>query len=311
MSSGQLLRMIIIGTLLAVLGSAPVFSSQASPLVVATFFPVFDFARRIGEGRAQVQILVRAGLEPHDFEPTVQDVETIAAAALFIYHGSGIENPWVDPLLQAGTLDPARQVIVETTRGLRKDGLLLAAPEPDAAVLRSDPHLWLDPVLAQELVNATENGFIALDPAGRESYEDHARALRRELAQLDSEIRQALASCQRQELVISHRFLDYFAERYGLTVVAAAGLEPAEPTIEQLESVIAFARQRRLRFVFAETLLEAELTGVQTVADVVGAQVLTLSSLEGLRPEEQARGADYFAVMRQNLQHLRIGLECS
>jgi zinc transport system substrate-binding protein len=44
------------------------------PLVVASFYPLYDFARQVAGDRAEAVSLVPAGVEPHDWEPSPRDV---------------------------------------------------------------------------------------------------------------------------------------------------------------------------------------------------------------------------------------------
>jgi zinc transport system substrate-binding protein len=109
--------------------------------------------------------------------------------------------------------------------------------------------------------------------------------------------------------VTGHEAFAYLALRYGLRQVAITGLSPeAEPAPRDLERVIAVVRQTGARTVYTETLVSPKLA--ETVARETGARTAVLNPIEGLTPEEQRRGADYFTLMRQNLAVLRKGLGC-
>ena len=60
--------------------------------------------------------------------------------------------------------------------------------------------------------------------------------------------------------------------------------------------------------VFVEPLVSASV--VETVAREAGVQTAVLNPIEGLTESEQARGADYFSLMRANLATLREALSC-
>lgn len=63
--------------------------------VIASFFPLYDFARHIGGNRVDVSAMVPIGTEPHDWEPTIQQVQEILTADVFVYNGAGIDK-WAD-----------------------------------------------------------------------------------------------------------------------------------------------------------------------------------------------------------------------
>ncbi len=286
--------------------SSIVSHAQTKPSVVASFFPVWEFTRVIAQDRVNLDLIVQAGFEAHDYEPTFQDIEKLQNAKMFAYNGSGVEDPWVKPLLENGTLDPNRQVIVQTTQLLQEGGLLLAAPPPDDQEFSSDPHVWLDPIRAQEIVRTLEEGLIKLDPTNSDFYNNSGQSYRGELAVLHTDTVAALQNCKHKAFVTSHRFMAYFADRYGLQNVTAAGIEPEEPEIQALEAVIEFVKENNIKYIFTESLDEAEITGINRLAEATGAQILLLNSVE----EPEKEGASYLDLMRENLNNLKIGLEC-
>ena len=55
--------------------------------VMASFYPMYDFAVKIGGDKAEVTNMVPAGTEPHDWEPAAADIKNLEEAALFVYSG--------------------------------------------------------------------------------------------------------------------------------------------------------------------------------------------------------------------------------
>src|SRR5574342_1066283 len=123
------------------------------PLVVASVFPLYEFARQVAGVRADVVSLVPAGVEPHDWAPSPQDIAQVRRARLFVYNGAGLE-PWALKL-QADLAGKATLVISATA------GLPLQT---------GDPHVWLDPVLAQSQVETIRAALALADPAGTAVY---------------------------------------------------------------------------------------------------------------------------------------------
>jgi zinc transport system substrate-binding protein len=276
-------------------------TSEEKVRVTTSFYPLFEFARNIGADRVDVVNLVAAGAEPHDFEPTPQEIRRIQESHVFIYLGAGFDDAWVERVLQA--IDTSRLLVVKATDGLP----LRQAPE-GAEDFESDPHLWLDPLLAKGLVENITHGLSQADPPGQLLYDESASIERQKLEALDQLIRAGLTNCRLRELIISHTFLEYFAERYGLIAHALSGLEPGEPSPQRLAELIRLGREKGFRYVYAEPLVD--LQGIHTLARELDAQILTLDSIEGLTDEAIARGEDYLSLMLQNLKHLRVGLQC-
>ena len=126
---------------------------------------------------------------------------------------------------------------------------------------------------------------------------------------LDGEFRRGLAHCARREIVTSHAAFGYLAARYGLEQLPLAGLAPeAEPSPKALEELVQKVQASGATTVFFETLASPELA--ETVAREAGVKTAVLNPLEGLSSEESESGADYFTVMRANLEALRAALGC-
>ena len=280
---------------LCVAGCAPAATSTKLE-VIATVYPIQEFARWVGGDRVRVALLIPPGVEAHSWEPTPQDVMGLRQARLFLYNGAGLE-PWVTRLLNDTLAPPLR--VVEVTRGMdliQKNG-------------RPDPHVWLDPLLAAQEVETIKDALTQVDPQGASLYDANARTARSRLEALDQRLRERLASCQRRELVVSHDAFGYVAKRYGLTLITLAGLTPeVEPSPTQLAQVVKTARRANARTVFVESLVSPRLA--ETLAREVGAEVRVLNPIEGLTKQEARDRKDYWRLMEANLDALQVGLGC-
>ncbi|MBI3997872.1 MAG: zinc ABC transporter substrate-binding protein [Armatimonadetes bacterium] len=277
------------------------------PTVVATIYPLAEFARRVGGDRMDVLALVPAGAEAHEYEPGPQDVARISRARLFIYNGAGFE-PWVDRVLP--TLPPSVGV-VRATAGLR----LISLTDDDAERPGTpppaswDPHVWLDPSLAARIIESLEVVLIAADPAGRDIYRHRAAMTRSLLASLDTEFADGLSRCERRALVTAHTAFAYLARRYHLEHVGLSGFAPeAEPAPGMLAKWAAVLRAQGVRTVFVDRRVSPRVA--ETLAREIGARVAVLDPIESLAPADLAAGDDYFVVMRRNLKTLRVELSC-
>jgi zinc transport system substrate-binding protein len=283
------------------------------PLVVASFYPLYEFAKQIAGEHAEVISLVPVGIEPHDWEPAPQDIIRVQRAKLFVYNGAGLE-PWVEKLLRdakargtAVVRATERVALLAGDRPGHEHAAKPGAPKGDTHAV--DPHVWLDPVRAQAQVEAIRAGLAKADPANAASYAANAHAYRTKLAALDMAFATGLKQCARRDFVTTHSAFSYLARRYGLTQIPLQGIEPeAEPNPADLAALVKLAKARKVRYVFFETLVSAKLA--ETLAREIGAQTLVLNPVEGLTKEEEAAGKGYLSVMDENLQNLRLGLEC-
>ena len=271
---------------------------DGKPLVVASFYPMYDFTRHVAADRAQVISLVPPGVHGHDWEPSPQDVAQVRRARVFVYNGAGFE-PWVDKLLAEGK--GASTVVVAASAGLtvaRADGEGM------------DPHVWLDPLLARRQVEAIRDALERSDSSGKAAYAANASAYGEKLAALDARFDAGLRDCARRELVVSHAAFGYLARRYRLTQIAVTGLAPqAEPSPAALAAIVRTARDRQVTAIFLEPLVSPRLA--EALAREVGVRLLILDPVEGVTKQEAADGVGYLELMGKNLESLREGLGCS
>src|SRR5436190_10359540 len=262
--------------------------AEAKNSVVAAFYPL-AFAAQTMAPSAKVENLTPPGAEPHDLELTPQAVARIEKAAVVLYLSHGFQ--------------PAVSDAVKSASGSKVDileGLPLRPVSGQEAGLTADPHVWLDPVLVQQIVRH----IAAVLPRPV-----HTTRLSVDLRALDRDYRRGLAHCARKDIVTSHAAFGYLALRYGLHQVAITGLTPeSEPTPKQLEHVIQLVRQTHATTVFFERLVSPRLA--DTVAREVGARTAVLDPIEGLTPSEQQQGKTYLTLMRENLAALRKALAC-
>ena len=168
---------------------------------------------------------------------------------------------------------------------------------PGLDLKAGDPHVWLDPRRFATIGAAIGQAM------GNEAA---ARSFVRRLEALDREYRAGLSACRRRDVVTSHEAFGYLADRYGLREVAISGISPeAEPAPGDLQGVIEVIRETGATTVFTEPLVSPRLA--QTVAAETGGTTAVLDPLEGLTPEEESAGDDYFTVMRRNLAALEDG----
>jgi len=290
-----------ISLLLAGCTSGPVQPSSGKLEVVASFFPLYDFAKNVGGDRVEVTMLIPPGVDPHEFELSPSDAMKLGNARVFLYNGAGME-PWVPQLLQ-GT-DNKNLISVDTSKGI--DFIV----SKDADEPGNDPHVWLDPLLAKKQVIAIRDAFIEADPAGKDYYEKNAADYMAKLDELDSEFRTAMASCKKRDVLIAHATLGYFCKEYGCKQIPIEGINPeAEPLPADIAAIITQAKEHNVTTVFIEKLVSPK--AAQTIADEINGTTVTFNSVHGITLDEMSRGETYLSLMHENVPIIKTALECS
>ena len=277
--------------------------------VLTSFYPMYDFACKIGGDCIDVTNMVPSGTEPHDWEPSTNDLKNLEKADVFIYNGADME-PWADDLLVSRS-DTLRVVEASENVELRTtDGEHEHAHEHEGADHHHgdfDPHVWLDPENAKIEMEAIRDALCAADPENSTVFQSNYEKYAAELDALDAEFREKLAPLPNRTIVVAHEAFGYLCDAYGLNQVGIEGLSPdSEPDPGRMAEVIDFVREHSISTIFFEELVSPKVA--EAIASETGAQAKMLSPLEGLSDEQAAAGADYFSVMHDNLAALMEAL---
>ncbi|RAV01050.1 ABC transporter substrate-binding protein [Paenibacillus sp. YN15] len=285
--------------------------------VVASFYPLYDFASKIGGERIHAVSAVPAGVEPHDWEPKTRDISQILKADLFVYQGAGLEG-WVDDLLKSRK-DKNSLITVEASAGLElikaedheeEEGHEEEGHEDEEGHDHGDfdPHAWLSPMNAKKMAEAVKNGLAEADPANKTEYEANFAKLSASFDELDRKYRDTLSKLTKKDIVVSHKAFAYLCRDYGLNQVAIMGLTPdSEPTAQDMKKINDFIKEHQVKYIFFEELVSDKLA--KTLANDLKIETLVLNPLEGLTDAQLKAGEDYFSIMEKNLQNLVKALQ--
>ena len=298
----SLIIIVGLGGLLFLNNSTKINSSSNGKLQVTTsFYPMYFFASLIGGDKANVFNITPAASEPHDYEPTTQDIARISRSNMLILNGGKLEA-WGDKIKDQ--LQGTNVVIV--TAG---DGLANKQINENGQMIQ-DPHVWQNPLLAKKEVEAIEKGFEKINPKDASYFQANAKKLEGELDQLDVEFKQGLASCQKKDFVTSHAAFGYLAAQYGINQVAISGVSPdEEPSSQKLAEITDLVKKENIKIIFFESLVSPKLS--LTIAQETGATAMVLDPIEGISDDNLKAGKNYLTVMRDNLSNLQIALQCS
>jgi zinc transport system substrate-binding protein len=280
--------------ILAVSACSPTAGTEGSNdervTVVAAFYPLFEAAERVGGERTEVTNVTPPGAEPHDIELSPDRVDQLLDADVALYLGGGFQ--------------PGVEQVTARRDGITVDVLAEVLPEGTA-----DPHIWLDPLLMAEMVDAVEQALAQADPEGSRSFDARGAEYREEIERLDQMFEDGLRDCERRTFVSTHAAFGHLARRYGLIQRSIAGLSPeSEPDPARLAELEDLVKREGVTTVFTEPLVSPRVA--QTLARETGARVAVLDPVEGLSSEQHEAGASYVSVMERNLEALREALGC-
>ena len=262
--------------------------------VVSSFFPVGEFVKKVGGDMVDSSLLIPAGVEPHDFEPTINQIQTVDSADVLVYNGLGIEN-WIAKINSAHKID--------ASEGLNDS-------YADKRNMTLDPHIWLDPLLAKKEVENISDGWMTIDPNNRYRYFDNAKNLLNELDNLDKTIITYLESLKKRDFITFHYSFSYFAKQHGLNHnISNAGAE-AEVTTRSLAEIINIAKSLDLKVIYFQDLMDSRYASVIS-QEIPNGKALVLSPIDGLTKYEHEVGIGYTDKMNENIKNLMVGLNAT
>jgi manganese/zinc/iron transport system substrate-binding protein len=225
--------------------------ASAKPVVVCTTTMISDIGKHVGGDRVQVVGIMQPGMDPHIYEATPDDVIWFKKADLVLYNGLHLEGRILDMIENAGATAVA---LAEDPRiKLRGKAGQEGAP---------DPHCWWNARYFKVYVERARDALIRIDPAGAETYREHAASFLAELDEADEKVRRAITQIPQMQrvLVTSHDAFFYYGEAYGLTVDAVLGISTeAEVRALRAAELARLVVDRKVPAVFHETSVSAAL----------------------------------------------------
>lgn len=219
-------RMLLLALLLALVLPAAALAET----VVTSFYPIYLFTLDLIDGidGLTVHNLAAPGTGClHDYQLSTGDMKALSSADVFLINGAGMES-YMTFVFEALPDLP----VVDASAGVT----LLAGDDEDE---EENAHIWLDAANAQIMVTNLADGLMAACPAHAEAIAANRDATLARLAALDAELTEAIAQLPHKQIVTFHEAFPYFAQAYGLEVVAVVALEEGEaPSLRQMSDLV-------------------------------------------------------------------------
>ncbi len=268
-------------------------ASSGQLRIVATFFPLYDWAKNVVGDKGSVTNLTPAGIDPHDLDPTPQDISMILNSHVFLYNGIGFE-PWVEKVLPM--IDRAKTVVVDVSLGV---------DIMHDRFGRGDPHFWLDPLLVINAVENIELGIQQADPVNAAYYSTNVQTYIGRLRAVHLAFLSNMTSVRARFFITFHEAFGYWKRRYNLTEIGIYGADPeGEPSAAHMQDLIRLAREQHITMVLASNLDDPRWC--QVLADQLKGKVRILDPLEGPTAGQMQTGNyTYIGRLYYNIEILK------
>ena len=246
------------------LSMASVLVARADLTVASLSTITTDIAQNVGGDKVKVIPIIKPGVDPHDFQPTPQDVKQIVNADLVLITGKHLEGYLTKLEESAGGAGK----FVDT--GASIPSLKL---EEDGKMVE-DPHWWHSVENVKKATAVVEKRFIEADPVNKATYEKNAAAYLAKLKELEAWAKRKVSELPREKrkLVTSHDAFQYFARDFGFKIYSIAGVSTEdEPSSKKIIDLINTIKSEGVKAVFFENIENPKL--VAEITKETGAKV--------------------------------------
>lgn len=265
--------------------------------VIVSIVPQEGIVHAIAGEYVNVSVLIPPGSNPATYQPTPRQMTAFTDASIYFTMDVPTELSFILPNLSSMTdniniVDLAD--IVDETYAPR---FFIDLTDDEAKSHDGhghegrDPHMWLSPKRTMLMAEIICEELSKLDPAHKDIYNANLEIFIEEVHKLDEDIMATLSQLQNKSFIIMHPSLGYFADDYGLDMIAIEQ-DGKETTAKRLQSVIDFANDNHIKVIFYQAEFDSQQA--ETLAQEIDGIILEVTPLAHDYIENMNRILDAF-----------------
>lgn len=248
--------------------------------VAAGVPPIKGFIDAITQGDMEVVTMIPPGNSPTNYQPSPKELQKFSDAKVYFAMGVPAENSNIIP--KAKDLNENIEIVnlakgvseVYPMRNFSEDED--HSHEEDEDHEGEDPHIWLSPKRVIEMIDIIRDKLIEISPENEETYKENAENYKDELSTIDDSIKETLKGVKNQSFIIYHPSFGYFADDYGLNMIAIEE-SGKEASAKRITEVIDLAKDNNIKFVFYQG--EFSSTQAETIAKEIDGEAIKVNPL--------------------------------
>ena len=261
------------------------FLNASTQELTVNILPQKYFVEKIVKDKFTINVMVKPGASPHNFEPKPSQMRSLVASKVYFLIGDATEKNWIEKFKQ----NAKNTLFVDTTIGFEK--IEMAKHEHEEVAQHDhkkdekdeehdhsglDPHIWLDPVLVKIQAKNIYEAMIKIDSANSDFYKKNYEEFLKELETLDSNIKTILAPHKDKAFMVFHPSWGYFAKRYDLEQISIE-IEGKEPKPNELVELIEESKKHDIKIIFVSPQFSQK--SAQAISKNIGANVVAIDPL--------------------------------
>ncbi len=220
--------------------------------IVCTTSIIGDMVKSTVKDDAKVKVLMGAGVDPHEYTPTKNDLDVLSKANVIVVHGLELEGKMSEIFRN---LKKQGKKIIYVTDGIDKTKLLKVDENDGHHHSHYDPHCWNNPALWTEATKYTSEQLAKLDTANAASYRKNVEVYISEIDKMHTKYSEAFNNFGDEKyLVTAHDAFSYLGDSYGFKVKSLQGASTAaEFGIKDKIELVNFLIDKDIKYVFTES----------------------------------------------------------
>ena len=262
------------------------FLNASTQELTVNILPQKYFVEKIVKDKFTINVMVKPGASPHNFEPKPSQMKSLVASKVYFLIGDATEKNWIEKFKQ----NAKNTLFVDTTIGVEK--IEMAKHEHEEVAQHDhkkdekdeehdhsglDPHIWLDPVLVKIQAKNIYEAMIKIDSANSDFYKTNYEEFLKELDLINNELETILKPYENRAFMVFHPSWGYFAKRYNLEQISVE-VEGKEPKPNELVELIKDAKIHDIKIVFVSPQFSQKTA--KTISSSINAKVVSIDALD-------------------------------
>ena len=252
-------------------------AAQDGLLLAVSIPPQKWFISQIAGDKARVIVLAGQGQNPHNYEPSPKQIQSLTSAGAWILSGAEFE---ISLLPKVAAIFP-NLLIIDGTEGVKFRTLEEHdhdeyGHDDEHSSLEIDRHTWFGREPAKILAAHTRDALSLIDNANEEYYNEKCETLMRLIDDEFDRLKIELAPLEGKSVFVYHPSFGYFLDEFGIfqEAVEEGGKEPSP---RQLNNLLAKLNEERPAAIFVQA--QFPVNAAKTLAASAGAQLIDLDPL--------------------------------
>lgn len=228
-------------------------SGSSKMQIVTTTGMIKDAVKNVVKDKANVVALMGAGVDPHLYKATQNDLTLLSNADIIFYNGLFLEGKMEDILEKLSQ----RKHVFAVSDGIDPSLFLPLSNKTGSNGKHAyDPHIWFDVSLWSKTVAQVSRHMQETDPENAAFYQTNAQEYIQKLDTLHQEVMQQIATIPKEQrlLITSHDAFNYFGRAYNIEVKGLQGISTVvEFGLKDITDMVDLLTSRKVKAVFVES----------------------------------------------------------